>query len=73
MISTIFPASWFTSHKDGLYWDLLYDAMKCDDSSTGQEGDALIYGFGGCRLSYSNAGYIQYTIGIMDIEIKKTA
>ena len=57
-----FPASWFTSHKDGLYWDLLYDAMKCDDSSTGQEGDALIYGFGGCRLSYSNAGYIQYTM-----------
>jgi len=61
-ITLNFPASWFTSHKDGLYWDLLYDAMKCDDSSTGQEGDALIYGFGGCRLSYSNAGYIQYTM-----------
>ena len=61
-ITLNFPASWFTSHKDGLYWDLLYDAMKCDDSSTGQEGDALIYGSGGCRLSYSNAGYIQYTM-----------
>ena len=61
-IALNFPASWFDSHKDGLYWDLLYDAMKCDDSSTGQEGDALIYGFGGCRLSYSNAGYIQYTM-----------
>lgn len=61
-INLNFPESWFTSHKDGLYWDLLYDAMKCDDSSTGQEGDALIYGFGGCRLSYSNAGYIQYTM-----------
>ena len=61
-ITLNFPASWFDSHKDGLYWDLLYDAMKCDESSTGQEGDALIYGFGGCRLSYSNAGYIQYTM-----------
>ena len=61
-ITLNFPASWFTSHKDGLYWDLLYDAMKCDDSSTGQDGDALIYGFAGCRLSYSNAGYIQYTM-----------
>lgn len=61
-ITLNFPASWFDSHKDGLYYDLLYDAMKCDDSSTGQEGDALIYGFGGCRLSYSNAGYIQYTM-----------
>lgn len=61
-ITLNFPASWFTSHKDGLYWDLLYDAMKCDDSSTGQEGDALIYGFGGCQLSYSKAGYIQYTM-----------
>ena len=36
--------------------------MKCDESSTGQDGDALIYGFAGCRLSYSNAGYIQYTM-----------
>ena len=61
-ITLNFPASWFDSHKDGLYYYLLYDAMKCDDSSTGQEGDALIYGFGGCRLSYSNAGYIQYTM-----------
>ena len=61
-INLNFPESWFTSHKDGLYWDLLYDAMKCDDSSTGQEGDALIYGFGGCQLSYSKAGYIQYTM-----------
>lgn len=62
-ITMNFPASWFDSHKDGLYWDLLYDAMKCDESSTGQEGDALIYGFGGCQLSYnSKAGYIQYTM-----------
>lgn len=62
-INLNFPESWFTSHKDGLYWDLLYDAMKCDESSTGQEGDALIYGFGGCQLSYnSKAGYIQYTM-----------
>lgn len=61
-ITLNFPASWFDSHKDGLYWDLLYDAMMCDESSTGQDGDALIYGFGGCRLSYSNAGYIQYTM-----------
>ena len=61
-INLNFPESWFTSHKDGLYWDLLYDAMKCDESSTGQDGDALIYGFAGCRLSYSNAGYIQYTM-----------
>lgn len=61
-ITLNFPASWFDSHKDELYWDLLYDAMKCDESSTGQDGDALIYGFGGCRLSYSNAGYIQYTM-----------
>ena len=62
-ITLNFPASWFDSHKDGLYWDLLYDAMKCDESSTGQDGDALIYGFGGCRLSYSSkAGYIQYTM-----------
>lgn len=62
-ITLNFPASWFDSHKDGLYWDLLYDAMKCDESSTGQEGDALIYGFGGCQLSYnSKAGYIQYTM-----------
>lgn len=61
-ITLNFPASWFDSHKDELYWDLLYDAMKCDESSTGQDWDALIYGFAGCRLSYSNAGYIQYTM-----------
>ena len=61
-INLNFPASWFDYHKDELYWDLLYDAMKCDESSTGQDGDALIYGFAGCRLSYSNAGYIQYTM-----------
>ncbi len=61
-ITLNFPASWFDSHKDEIYWDLLYDAMKCDESSTGQDGDALIYGFAGCRLSYSNAGYIQYTM-----------
>ena len=61
-ITLNFPASWFDSHKDELYWDLLYDAMKCDESSTGQDGDALIYGYAGCRLSYSNAGYIQYTM-----------
>lgn len=61
-ITLNFPASWFDSHKDGLYYDLLYDAMKCDDSSTGQEGDALMYGYSGCRLSYSTGGYIQYTM-----------
>ena len=61
-ITLNFPASWFDSHKDELYYDLLYDAMKCDESSTGQDGDALIYGFAGCHLSYSNAGYIQYTM-----------
>ena len=61
-ITVNFPASWFTSHKDGLYWDLLYDAMKCDDSSTGQEGDALLYGYAGCNVSYSTAGYIKYTM-----------
>uniref|UniRef100_UPI004025108E transglutaminase domain-containing protein n=1 Tax=Agathobacter rectalis TaxID=39491 RepID=UPI004025108E len=61
-ITLNFPASWFDSHKDGLYYDLLYDAMKCDESSTGQEGDALIYGFAGCHLSYSKAGYIQYAM-----------
>ena len=61
-INLNFPASWFTSHKDGLYWDLLYDAMKCDDSSTGQEGDALLYGYAGCNVSYSTAGYIKYTM-----------
>ena len=61
-ITLNFPASWFDSHKDELHWDLLYDAMKCDESSTGQDGDALIYGFAGCRLSYSYAGYIQYTM-----------
>ena len=61
-ITLNFPASWFDSHKDKLYWDLLYDAIKCDESSTGQEGDALIYGYAGCDVSYSNAGYIQYTM-----------
>ena len=61
-ITLNFPASWFDSHKDELYWDLLYDAIKCDESSTGQEGDALIYGYAGCDVSYSNAGYIQYTM-----------
>ena len=61
-ITLNFPASWFDSHKDGLYWDLLYDAMKCDESSTGQEGDALMYGYSGCRLSYSTGGHIQYTM-----------
>ena len=61
-ITLNFPASWFTSHKDGLYWDLLYDAMKCDESSTGQDGDALLYGYAGCNVSYSTAGYIKYTM-----------
>ena len=61
-ITLNFPASWFDSHKDGLYYDLLYDAMKCDDSSTGQEGDALLYGYAGCNVSYSTAGYIKYTM-----------
>lgn len=61
-INLNFPESWFTSHKDELYWDLLYDAMKCDDSSTGQEGDALLYGYAGCNVSYSTAGYIKYTM-----------
>ena len=61
-INLNFPESWFTSHKDGLYWDLLYDAMKCDDSSTGQNGDALLYGYAGCNVSYSTAGYIKYTM-----------
>lgn len=61
-INLNFPESWFTSHKDGLYWGLLYDAMKCDDSSTGQEGDALLYGYAGCNVSYSTAGYIKYTM-----------
>ena len=61
-ITLNFPESWFTSHKDGLYWDLLYDAMKCDESSTGQEGDALLYGYAGCNVSYSTAGYIKYTM-----------
>lgn len=61
-INLNFPESWFTSHKDGLYWDLLYDAMKCDDSSNGQEGDALLYGYAGCNVSYSTAGYIKYTM-----------
>ncbi len=61
-IALNFPASWFDSHKDELYWDLLYDAMKCDDSSTGQEGDALLYGYAGCNVSYSTAGYIKYTM-----------
>ena len=61
-ITLNFPESWFTSHKDELYWDLLYDAMKCDESSTGQEGDALLYGYAGCNVSYSTAGYIKYTM-----------
>lgn len=61
-INLNFSESWFTSHKDELYWDLLYDAMKCDDSSTGQEGDALLYGYAGCNVSYSTAGYIKYTM-----------
>ncbi len=61
-ITLNFPASWFDSHKDELYWDLLYDAMKCDDSSTGQEGDAPLYGYAGCNVSYSTAGYIKYTM-----------
>lgn len=61
-ITLNFPASWFDSHKDGVYWDLLYDAMKCDESSTGQEGDALLYGYAGCNVSYSTAGYIKYTM-----------
>ena len=61
-INLNFPESWFASHKDGLYWDLLYDAMKCDESSTGQEGDALLYGYAGCNVSYSTAGYIKYTM-----------
>ncbi len=61
-INLNFPESWFASHKDGLYWDLLYDAIKCDESSTGQEGDALLYGYAGCNVSYSTAGYIKYTM-----------
>ena len=61
-INLNFPESWFDSHKDELYWDLLYDAMKCDESSTGQEGDALLYGYAGCNVSYSTAGYIKYTM-----------
>lgn len=61
-INLNFPESWFDSHKDGVYWDLLYDAIKCDESSTGQEGDALLYGYAGCNVSYSTAGYIKYTM-----------
>lgn len=61
-ITLNFPESWFDSHKDGVYWDLLYDAIKCDESSTGQEGDALLYGYAGCNVSYSTAGYIKYTM-----------
>ena len=61
-ITLNFPESWFDSHKDGLYYDLLYDAIKCDESSTGQEGDALLYGYAGCNVSYSTAGYIKYTM-----------
>ena len=61
-INLNFPESWFDSHKDGVYWDLLYDAMKCDESSNGQEGDALLYGYAGCNVSYSTAGYIKYTM-----------
>ena len=75
-INLNFPESWFTSHKDGLYWDLLYDAMKCDDSSTGQEGDALLYGYAGCNVSYSTAGYIKYTMAYhsnVEQEAKLTA
>lgn len=70
-INLNFPESWFTSHKDGLYWDLLYDAMKCDDSSTGQEGDALLYGYAGCNVSYSTAGYIKYTWHIILMRNRK--
>ena len=40
-ITLNFPASWFDSHKDELYWDLLYDAMKCDESSTDRMGMRL--------------------------------
>lgn len=61
-ITLNFPESWFDSYKDGVYWDLLYDAIKCDESSTGQEGDALLYGYAGCNVSYSTAGYIKYTM-----------
>lgn len=61
-ITLNFPEFWFDSHKDGVYWDLLYDAIKCDESSTGQEGDALLYGYAGCNVSYSTAGYIKYTM-----------
>lgn len=61
-INLNFPESWLDSHKDGVYWDLLYDAIKCDESSTGQEGDALLYGYAGCNVSYSTAGYIKYTM-----------
>ena len=61
-ITLNFPESWFDSHEDGVYWDLLYDAIKCDESSTGQEGDALLYGYAGCNVSYSTAGYIKYTM-----------
>ena len=60
-ITLNFPASWFDSY-NALYWTLLNDAMKCDDSSTGQEGDALIYGYIGCSVSYSTSGYIQYSM-----------
>lgn len=64
-INLNFPESWFDSHKDGVYWDLLYDAIKCDESSTGQEGDALLYGYAGCNVSYSTAGYIKYTMSYL--------
>ena len=37
-INLNFPESWFDSHKDGVYWDLLYDAIKCDESSTDRRG-----------------------------------
>lgn len=61
-ISLSFPSSWFDTY-DAVYWDLLNDAMKCDDNSTGQEGDALIYGYAGCRTSISSvSGYIKYTM-----------
>lgn len=61
-ISLSFPSSWFDTY-DAVYWDLLNDAMTCDDNSTGQEGDALIYGYAGCRTSISSvSGYIKYTM-----------
>ena len=61
-INLNFPESWFTSHKDGLYWDLLYVALKGVDSSSCQEGDALLYGYAGCNVSYRTTVYIKYTM-----------